>query len=148
MASAHALQSSPRMMRFQQSFVGLCVVLLLVGGMVSVPATCDCGAGISHGHSLFTLPGHHHGPEGWQVDAGHADTSGDQSHTVGIAAHSGPQIAGKVAHGADGFSVALANTLTGADIWTPFSYPGDAVWMGSGWLDIPDAPPPRQLLHG
>jgi hypothetical protein len=36
------------------------VPLLVVFGLLLAPATCTCGAGVPHGHSLFQLAHHHH----------------------------------------------------------------------------------------
>jgi hypothetical protein len=33
----------------------------LVAGMLSFPTTCQCGADQPHEHSIFEMPGHHHG---------------------------------------------------------------------------------------
>jgi hypothetical protein len=33
----------------------------LVAGMLSFPTTCQCGADHPHEHSIFEMPGHHHG---------------------------------------------------------------------------------------
>jgi hypothetical protein len=33
----------------------------LVAGMLSFPTTCQCGTDHPHEHSIFEMPGHHHG---------------------------------------------------------------------------------------
>lgn len=141
-------QSMAYAARFQRSIAGVCVALLVVLGLVSVPATCECGAGIAHGHSIFTLPGHHHASDGTHMNMDHAGPSVNEHHSIEKATNSGPQLAGKVAHGSDRLSVALAAALTLSDAWQRISYPGTVDDPGNGWSDAPDAPPPQELLPG
>ncbi len=129
--------------QLQRSFVGVCIALLLVGGLISVPSTCHCGARVAHGHSLFILPGHHHVPDGSHVHVDHGESHDRQRHTVETATNSGPQLTGKVAHGSDRLAVALTSVLAGSNEWQSFNYPASADELGSGWLDAPDAPPPQ-----
>lgn len=132
---------------FQRSIAGVWVALLLVGGLVLVPTACECGAGISHGHSLFTLRGHHHAPDGWYAYQDSAGPLDHQSHLVESATSSGPQLAGKVAHGSDRFSLALVTALTTSDVSQRISYPGASTTLGAGWSDAPGSPPPQQPLR-
>jgi hypothetical protein len=44
------------------ALVTLIMPIALIVGMLSFPATCQCGAEIPHDHSLFMLAGHSHIP--------------------------------------------------------------------------------------
>jgi hypothetical protein len=41
---------------------GLLLVSLVIGGLLSVPTRCTCGAESPHEHSIFTLRSHWHSP--------------------------------------------------------------------------------------
>lgn len=137
-------QSTLSMARIQRSFIGVWVAMLLVGGLVSVPTTCECGAGIAHGHSLFILPGHNHTPHGQQHEGHGAGPDTTQHFHVETMTHGGPQLAEQVIHGSDRIAVAIATGLATSNSWQRFRYPDTAIDPGDGRNDTPDAPPPQQ----
>lgn len=131
----------------QRSFVGVCIAFLLIGGLVSMPTSCDCGAGVSHGHSLFILAGHHHAADG--VNFGAADdTHGHHQHHVESSASSGPQLMGRIMHSADRVAIAIPQFDETASGWQRVVYPPYTDIPGSGHVVVPDAPPPQHVSHG
>lgn len=131
-----------------RSCAGVCVVLLLVSSLLLVPTACECGAGVAHGHSLFVMPGHHHGPENLSLNDGQYHSGNAHDYQIEAPAQSGSHPAGQVAHGVDRLLSVLVNALTLLDRWQRFSYPGTIDSLGDGRIDTPDAPPPRQRGQG
>ena len=131
--------SSTRPSRFDCSFAGVCVALLLVGGLITVPTTCECGADVSHGHSLFEMPGHHHELEHVNQDEGHNRQGIAHDYHIEVPAQNGSQLT----HGVDRVIVVFVNALMLSDSWQLFSYPDTVIDLGDGHVDTPEAPPPR-----
>lgn len=127
-------------MHFQRSAAGVCIALLLVGGLISMPTSCDCGAGIAHGHSLFILAGHHHGSDG--AVFGHRDDH-DGHHHHHESPTLEPQFAGSINHASSRVAVALPQQMIAARSWQRIGYPRMNREFAAGQTVSPEAPPPR-----
>lgn len=129
-------------MRFQQSVAGICLALLLVGGLVSMPTSCDCGAGIPHGHSLFILGGHYHSAEGAVFGAAEDEMEHHQHHNHESPSIE-PQFAGTINHASDRVAVDLPAWLVTETNWQRISYPHDVGQQATGRDVLPDLLPPQ-----
>lgn len=139
MIAATNAHFSTRPLRFDCSIAGVCVALLLVAGLITVPTTCECGADVSHGHSLFEMPGHHHEPE--RVNRDEDYNRQEIAHDYNI--ETPAQNASRLTQGVDRAIVVFVSPLTLSDSWHLFSYPDTVNDLGDGHIDTPEAPPPR-----
>ena len=147
MTPAAAATFDTRMGGLQRSFVGICIAFLLIGGLVSMPTSCDCGAGVPHGHSLFILAGHHHAADGDTFGTEDNTHNGHQHHTESSASV-GPQLMGRIMHNADRVAIAIPQFDVMATTWQRVAYLSFTDIPGSGHVVAPDAPPPQQASHG
>ena len=124
-----------------RSLTGLCVALLLVGGLVSVPTSCDCGAGVAHGHSLFVLSGHHHG----SVNVVFGSQNDDHDHHLNGSPSVEPQLMGRINHASDRVAIALPVGELTAAAWQRVKHKPATDLPGSGRFLTPGVPPPRSI---
>lgn len=109
----------------------LLIASLAIGGLLSVPTRCTCGADLPHEHSLFGLRHHYHGEA--QPTAGEPEA---------LATADGPSV---TAPSGTGAGVAVATFadghLAGIDRGGPVvMFDSTAL---AGRADRPDSPPPR-----
>jgi hypothetical protein len=126
-----------------RSLAGLCVALLLAGGLVSVPTSCDCGAGVAHGHSLFVLSGHHHGSE--NVVWGRQDDDHDHHQHMQEAPAIEPQLMGRINHASDRVAISMPAGVISSSTWQRVKHRPLTDHPGSGHIVSPDIPPPRRI---
>jgi hypothetical protein len=131
-----------RLLRFHQSLAGICLALMLVTGLVSMPTNCDCGAGIPHGHSLFILGGHYHGAAG-AVFRAPADEMDHHHHHNAETPQAEPTFSGQVNHASSRVAADLPTFLLFAPTWERLVYPHDRVEFAGGRVVPPDHQPPR-----
>lgn len=131
-------------MHFHRSVAGIFLALMLVGGLVSMPTNCDCGAGIAHSHSLFILGGHYHGTEGAVFGASDDEMEHHHHHHF-ESPSTDPHFAGTINHASDRVAADLPAYLTTATSWERVSYPQDDVELADGRVVPPDHGPPRTV---
>ena len=110
------------------------VPAFIVAGLLSFPTTCQCGADYPHDHSIFDMPGHHHGNQpaaaGWpHTEFNHAGTDGVTVQTP--AGANTPPLA------------AVQATLSHLHSVPQDSTPIDTVVIPDGLRTTPDVPPPQ-----
>jgi hypothetical protein len=111
---------------------GLLIVSLVIGGLLSVPTRCTCGAERPHEHSLFTLPGHWHS----QLDQ-------DPSARTTYSHYDGPIITfGGTATFVGATADLVADALSDIPDGVLASAPHDAA-PAAGRGEAPERPPPR-----
>lgn len=140
------IQREDHLMRIQRSAAGLCVALLLVAGLVSVPTSCDCGAGVPHGHSLFILAGHHHSSQGAIFGSQSGPVDHEHGHHTQESPSVEPQLMGRIMHSADRVAVAMPLFEATASTWQRISHQPYSELAADGRTVSPEPPPPRQ--HG
>lgn len=140
-----------QLMNLQRTAAGFCIALLLVAGLVSVPTSCDCGAGIAHGHSLFILSGHHHGSAGAVFGAepdphGHHHDGNDGHNAKETPSVEAPaQLMGRIMHSSDRVAVSIPLSNVMSSSWQRVTYPTYSEVTSEGQAILPEAPPPQQL---
>jgi hypothetical protein len=105
------------------------VSLLVTVGLLMVPVSCTCGASIPHSHSLFELPHHHHGSDGYR-----------SGHTAGSHRDASSDSNGE--HGED--CEEYATETTGADHETHHAM-SNALEQHNGW--VIKSPPNSSIGH-
>jgi hypothetical protein len=151
MTPATASTFELKLMGLQRTAAGFCIALLLVAGLVSVPTSCVCGAGIAHGHSLFILRGHHHGPDG--AVFGTAPIPDEHQHHDHHGHHakespsveSQAQIAGRIMHSSDRVVIAIPVLDASASTWQRVTYAPYSETANGSHVVLPEPPPPQQL---
>lgn len=110
-----------------------------------MPTTCDCGAGVPHGHSLFILQGHHHGPDGAVFGATDAEHHGHHQHNYHdeYSPATGPQLDGRITHNADRVVLTMPQLDEDAGTWQRIRYADSERTLRGGRVDTPEPPPPR-----
>ena len=112
----------------------LLVPITLIAGLMTTPATCQCGADLPHAHALVGFAGHHHNDDGSQSirDDGEVVASGQDGVTVQAPAGSTLQ-----AHTALNASAARLLTFPHTGV------PPTSTLIPDGLRAVPDVPPPR-----
>ncbi|HLT19311.1 MAG TPA: hypothetical protein VKZ96_07650 [Thermomicrobiales bacterium] len=113
---------------------------MIVAGLIATPTNCDCGAGISHPHSLFLLPGHHHDSSGRHV---RLDAPGEHPHTMQAAVDRGPRLAAFSGHASESIAMMVAAFLSMTVLWRRLRQRIIDLPLPPGYQHVPDPPPPR-----
>ncbi|HYI15034.1 MAG TPA: hypothetical protein VEX37_06565 [Thermomicrobiales bacterium] len=106
----------------------------LVAGMLSFPTTCQCGADRPHEHSIFEMPGHHHGEQ--RTTHGGPDIELIRASTDGVTVQT-------PTGGATPSLAAVRAVASHLGDLPRASLPNDATLIPDGLQSVPDVPPPE-----